>query len=545
MSNRRKRKSGKSPALYIAILSLWAALMAMLWVSVTPLIQDALDHSRWVGYTVIVTMLFIAYFWLNGIKDIAYTAYYHAYYRRSFNPPEAGAWRKLYPQEPRVLLLYCTYNDFNADSLRASMRQRYGNYVTVILDDSTDETYRQEIDTFAAAHGVQVVRRTDRSGFKAGNLNNYLRQAEFDYFVILDSDEIIPPDYVSRTLDYFATDPQAGIVQANHIATRNRTPFMKMFAKGVDAHWPTYQLVKDRYGFMSLLGHGAMVSRACYDTADGFPHVVAEDICFSIAARKQGYLTIFAPDVLCEEEYPPDYLAFRKRHGKWTEGNMEFIRQNTRGILFGRLKWFEKLDIVLFTYSLPLTALFSVYVIINVVVLPLAGYTVKYPLWMLAPTICFLIAPMLNDIVVHWRQMKKRHLASYLMHSTILYGSMYFVSLRSSLKSAFGKSVFHVTPKNAVQLTFRDVLRFNLGEIAFAVVLTGIATYTAGSIFPVLLIVTPALFAVYLTVMHHGGKRRRDHIRDDVRPALPEQRYEPVLGGEPVDNETTVQLAIR
>jgi cellulose synthase/poly-beta-1,6-N-acetylglucosamine synthase-like glycosyltransferase len=511
----RRRKAMKSPQLYLFILGLWGALMYVLWSGAHAAIADALTRSTLIGSMVVATLLFISYFWLNGVKDVVYTAHYHLFFRKSPRLPEVGVWKRRYGWEPRVLLLYCTYNDFNADSLESSMRQNYSNFETFVLDDSTKDEYKEEVDSFAARTGAVVIRRSDRSGFKAGNLNHFLRQADYDYFVILDSDEIIPPDFVSRTLDYFVDAPCVGIVQANHRATRNRTPFMRMFARGVDSHWPTYQLVKDRHGFMSLLGHGAMVSRTCYEAANGFPHVVAEDICFSIAAREAGYYTIFALDVVCEEEYPPDYMAFKKRHGKWTEGNMEFIRKNTWKIFTGKMKWYEKLDIVLFTYSLPLTALFSVYVVINVVAFPLLDYTFRYPLWMLTPTALFLVAPMLNDIVTYWRRMSKLALFSYLMHSTLLYGSMYYVSLRSSLKSAFGKSIFHVTPKNATSMGFRDVIRANKGEITFGVVVSVIVIAVTGSIFPVFLIVTPTFFALYLTVLHHerrgqgkGGRRK-------------------------------------
>jgi hypothetical protein len=76
-----------------------------------------------------------------------------------------------------------------------------------------------------------------------------------------------------------------------------------------------------------------------------------------------------------------------KRHSKWTQGNMEFIKRYTGTILRSPMRWFEKLDIVLFTYSLPLTAVFSLFVAMHVIVLPLMGYTLVYPLWMLVPTL--------------------------------------------------------------------------------------------------------------------------------------------------------------
>ena len=303
------------------------------------------------------------------------------------------------------------------------------------------------IDRFAKRHHVKVVRRKDKTGFKAGNLNNYLMRSieREDYFVILDSDEIIPRNFCKEALRYF---DNVGIVQANHIATRNRTKFMKLFHIGVNSHWPTYQTVKAHCGFMSLLGHGAMVSRKCYEATGGIPHVVAEDLCFSIEARNCGYYVAFAPSIICQEEYPVDYLAFKKRHNKWTQGNLEFIRVYTKRILASKMTWFEKLDIMLFTYNLPLTAFFSFYIFINIMFLPMLGYSLHYPSWLLIPTIIFFIAPMANDAITWFRKVKILHLIKYMLMTFVLYGSMLFVSMKASFLGLVGrKAIFLVTPK--------------------------------------------------------------------------------------------------
>ena len=500
----------KSPKLYVTIMAVWLLLFGSAVLTSYSQIGRLMHVTPLSGFLVTITLAFIGYFWLNGVKDVLYTAWYYLFVRsHRITLPYRPLLR-----EPLVLLVYCTRNDFNGDSLGKSMRQLYGNVRTVILDDSDKEMYLRQVDEFAATNQVEVVRRIGRVGFKAGNLNNFLCDAEYDFFVILDSDEVIPPGFIRRMLDYFAANKNTGVVQANHIATRNITPFQRKFAIGVDSHWPVYQTVKDEFGFLSLLGHGAMVSRECYEAAGGFPLVVAEDICFSLAAREAGYMTVFAPDVTCEEEYPPDYLAFRKRHNKWTQGNMEFIRRNTWPILASRqLKWYEKLDIVLFTYALPLTAVFSLFIVINVVVLPLVGTTFQYPLWMLAPTLLFLLAPMANDVIFHWKAMSKRKLFSYSGGSMLLYGSMYYTSLKASLKSMFGKSVFLVTPKNAERVSFREALTVTRGEWIFALAIMTIAIVCTGSIFPVLLLAVPALSASYLSVRHQPTRKEMEDVQ--------------------------------
>lgn len=400
-----------------------------------------------------------------------------------------------------MVAVYCTYNDFNAASLEKCMHQDYPLVKFVILDDSSDPAYKMAIDKFAIEHDIRVVRRKDRHGFKAGNLNNYLKSAEYDYFVILDSDEVIPNNFVTRSLDYFAQHNNAGIVQANHIATRNRNKFMKLFAIGVDSHWPTYQTVKHYHGFLSLLGHGAMISRECYEAAGGFPHLVAEDLCMSIEARNKNFYVAFAPDIICEEEYPISYLAFKKRHSKWTQGNMEFIKKYTWRIIRSKMTWYEKLDIVLFTYSLPLAAFFALYIIINVIFLPVLSYKLEYPVWMLIPTIIFLIAPMLNDIIFYGRKTNPFKLAWYLLHTILLYGSMLYTSLRASLKSTFGKSIFLVTPKDHNHLSRREAFWANKGEIGFGIAVLAVAYVFNQSILSTVIIAIPALFSVYLALM--------------------------------------------
>jgi cellulose synthase/poly-beta-1,6-N-acetylglucosamine synthase-like glycosyltransferase len=492
----------KSARIYIIILVSWALLIGISILPFMQAVQNSQTHGVLIATLVAISTLFIMYFWLNGTKDLIYTIYYFLT-RKKFELPKDGEWREKHGNsaDKKIVAVYCTFNDFNRESLEGCMNQDYPNVSFVILDDSTQEAYLKQIDDFAYEKNIEVVRRTNKEGFKAGNLNNFLQKGDYDFFIILDSDEVIPSNFTTRCLDYFAHYPNAGIVQANHVATRNRNKFMRLFAIGVDSHWPTYQTVKHHHGFLSLLGHGAMISRECYNAAGGFPHLVAEDLCMSIEARNKGYYTAFAPDIMCEEEYPISYLAFKKRHSKWTQGNMEFIKTYTWRIMKSKMTWFEKLDIVLFTYSLPLSAFFALYIIINVILLPFLNYDVVYPVWLLIPTVVFLFAPMLNDIIFYGGKIRPHRLAWYLLHTVLLYGSMLFTSLRASIKSAFGKSIFLVTPKDHNHLSRREALWANKGEIGFGIAVLAVAYAFNQTILSTIIIAIPALFSVYLALM--------------------------------------------
>lgn len=505
--------------MYIVMLFSWAILLSFFIPSVIYEYQIANTDNIYILTLLTLNAFFISYFWLNGTKDIVYVVFFYVFKKRIFSYSERIKNQKKCFSNAKVLLVYCTCNDFEESSLKKCIKQSHKNTKTIILDDSDDIGYQNRIDRFACKNNIEVVRREDRKGFKAGNLNNYLRnRKDYDYFVILDSDEIIPHNFVEECLKYFKYYDNIGIVQCTHIATRNTTPFMQMFHIGVDSHWPTYQTVKHHFGFMSLLGHGAMISRQCYEATNGLPEVVAEDLCFSIEARNKGFYTAFAPNIVCQEEYPIDYIAFKKRHSKWTQGNFEFMKNYTMRILTSKMHWFEKLDIFLFTYNLPLTALFSLYIIINIALLPLIGYDLHYPIWLIVPTVVFFFAPMINDFISRFKKIAPSRLLKYMFYTFMLYGSMLYQSIKSSFLALIGKkAVFTVTPKTTSYISLFDAIAFNKEEIIFAVVMSVISLGLKGSILPVVLIVVPAVFSVVLTLYSNGDQKHSSRQPNGLR----------------------------
>lgn len=504
----------KSPALYIVMFIIWTALAAFLWYNFICVIidvpfiipSDKINRGIKITASILLTLnaLFISYFWLNGVKDFIYVVWYYIAKSALIKRHEEIIDETVSNCSAKVIFAYCTCNDFDGNSLLKSMRQDYGNFETVILDDSGDEKYKRAIDEFAIKNGVTVIRRKDRKGFKAGNINNYLLSENvknnYDYVVILDSDEILPPNFIKESLKYFLKYKNVGIVQANHISTRNRNLFMKLFHIGVNSHWPTYQTMKHFYGFSTMLGHGAMISRECYLAAGGFPNLVAEDLCLSIEARNHGYYVAFAPNIVCEEEYPVDYVAFKKRHSKWTQGNLEFIKRYTGKIIKSKMKWYEKADIVLFTYNLPLTAIFAFFIFLNLVFAPLLNINLGavYKLWMIIPTVIFFFSPMLNDFIVWTTKFNPLRNLAYFFGVIVLYGSMLTTSLISALLGMCGKKAkFIVTPKTATKITFWQAVKFQKNEILFSSLLLTIGLIMH-NVLSVILIISTGYLSLFL-----------------------------------------------
>lgn len=484
---------------------------------------------RHYGFSVILLALliingvFVSYYLISGVKDIIVFAVYEL-----MKKPELHAEKRIvatplpHDWHPKVLLLYTTCNDFIPSALSQSMKQDYSNVQTVILDDSRKKPYIRKVDAFKATHPeVKLVRRKAHYGFKAGNINHFLRNYHnYDYFVILDSDEVIPEDFVSKALHYFAFDPKMGILQCTHNSDRNQNWFMSEFSRSSTTFWKVYNTFKLKYGFSAMYGHGAMVSRQDYETTPcGFPQIVAEDISFSLESEFKGFRIGFSNLILCHEEFPINYLAFKKRQMKWVSGNWQLIMDYTRKIMHTRqIHWYEKLDLFIFVYSLSIYALMYCSVIICSVILPTMGVMIRYvSLWTLIPIIWFYLAQTINDAMVQIKiGYPVRKLPLYILNSMVLYGSMYWVNVRTTLKMMLGdKAKFIVTPKNNSRYSFRRAFNYNHNEVAFGLInIIIIITFCGVSLLSIMMMMTffPGMISPYLIPISNLQSRKNREV---------------------------------
>jgi cellulose synthase/poly-beta-1,6-N-acetylglucosamine synthase-like glycosyltransferase len=382
-----------APHLYAGIGLAWIAALVWFHPRLMSLMDLAQSPGSWMALGFFVVFIELA--WLYGFYNIgvviAAAVYRKKHSLRVGSPP-------LPPDPPPVALLYTTYNDFVEESVRSCVVQEYLDYHVYILDDSTDPACRDQVDAFAAVHEdrVTVVRRPDRRGFKAGNLNHALAQvAKEPFFALVDADEILPPDFLSRSLPYLLADPSCGFVQANHQANPGQQGKLpRSVAVGIDVHWRWYQPLRNRYGFVMLLGHGAVLRREAWEAVGGIPELVSEDLAFAVRLREAGWRGYFAEDIVCYEDFPDSVRAFRVRHMKWTRGTSEFIVKETGRLLRARnISWVEKLDILFPTLGLPLALFWFLYLVdANLVLasffgiarpltLALGGHELVFPTW--------------------------------------------------------------------------------------------------------------------------------------------------------------------
>jgi cellulose synthase/poly-beta-1,6-N-acetylglucosamine synthase-like glycosyltransferase/uncharacterized membrane protein (UPF0136 family) len=460
-----------NPIMYIAIFATWIA--SLLWFQPRLLLLLDMAYnlpSRIALWTFIV---FIDFAWLYGMYNIGvvlFAIFYKILGKKIFqNKVVAVA-----TAQPPVAILYTTCNDFVEESVESCVRQDYPNYTVYILDDSSQEEFKNRVDAFAAQHPdlVKVVRRPDRKAFKAGNMNHGLaRFAHEPYFAIADADEILPSDFLIKTVAVLENDPTCGFVQANHRANPNApSQLAKSLGVGIDIHWKWYQPLRNDFGFVMFLGHGALLRREVWEKIGGFPDIVSEDLGFAIHARELGYRGRFLEEVVCYEDFPDTVRAFRIRHMKWTRGTSEFLSKKFGWLLRAKnISWTEKLDIFFPTLNLPLTLLYFLFMLNANLALPYffgfrqdltfvtAGTEFHLPILTLDPrfqviygwdfyliTLLTFFAPVLSFVLALAAQPLK--LFRFLSHSTALYAALTPLSSIGVLAYMIsGKAFFLVT----------------------------------------------------------------------------------------------------
>lgn len=358
----------KDSWLYAGILLTWALCLVHFNPKFLSLLGAA--DSLFAKANCVVFVLFLNLFWLYGIFHCFFFLY------RLFPPKYALPEKKTTFRPPKVALLYTTRNDFQERAARSCLEQSHPNFHLYLLDDSTEGGYKARVDEFQELRPekITIVRRSDRKGFKAGNLNNALRNhaTDCDYFGIIDADEVIPPDFIEKLMPYFSLHEKIAFVQANHKQNPVQpSKFAQDLALGIDFHWDVYQPPRNNCGFVIFYGHGALIRRDMWNLAGGFPEIVSEDLAFATRIRQLGYRGHFAQEVTCYEDFPETYQQFRKRYEKWVKGACEYLHHEFRPFFLSKRVTFpEKLDVLFSCFSLFIPALFLVYLFVASAVLP-------------------------------------------------------------------------------------------------------------------------------------------------------------------------------
>jgi len=219
-----------------------------------------------------------------------------------------------------------------------------------MLDDSTDETTeicRAGIARLVArGFDAELVHRDDRTGYKAGALENGTRTAKGEFLFILDADFVPNPDVLRRTIQFF-TDERIGMIQTRwgHL-NRTYNLLTRVQAMFLDGHLELEQTARNRSGrFFTFNGTGGMWRKSCIEDAGGWEHdTLTEDMDLSYRAQLGGWRFIFLNDVETPAELPVDMDGFKSQQHRWTKGSIQVCKKVLPAIWRSDVPLFVKLE---------------------------------------------------------------------------------------------------------------------------------------------------------------------------------------------------------
>ncbi len=219
-----------------------------------------------------------------------------------------------------------------------------------VLDDSTDDTTRRarRIIERLQARGVriQLVRRIDRVGYKAGALAFGLARSEAEFVAIFDADFVPPRDFLRRCIKPLLAAPRLALVQArwDHLNAGD-SMLTRAQALLLNAHFVVEQSARAWSGLdMPFNGTCGLWRREAIDDAGGWQaDTLSEDLDLSYRMRLKGWRSTILVSVGVPGELPVELAAWRTQQCRWNKGFAQCARKLLGPIWRSDFPWWRKL----------------------------------------------------------------------------------------------------------------------------------------------------------------------------------------------------------
>ncbi len=218
-----------------------------------------------------------------------------------------------------------------------------------VLDDSTDETKeviaKKVAEVAARGINIQHVHRTDRTGYKAGALDDAMDQVQGDFIAIFDADFVPEKDWLRQAMAYF-TDEKIGVVQTRwgHL-NKDYSLLTELQAFGLNGHFAIEQGGRTASGhFINFNGTGGVWRKTCIEDAGGWEHdTLTEDLDLSYRAQLKGWKFQYCEHIIAPAELPVTMSALKSQQHRWMKGGAEcFIKMRKTIVKAKGVKFSDK-----------------------------------------------------------------------------------------------------------------------------------------------------------------------------------------------------------
>jgi cellulose synthase/poly-beta-1,6-N-acetylglucosamine synthase-like glycosyltransferase len=380
-------------------------------------------------------------------------------------PPDAAA-SPPFPQDlPHVLVQIPVYNEplvvERVLAAAGALDWPRDRLTIQLLDDSTDLTsdiavhavarlQRQGID---AAH----IRRSDRTGFKAGALAAGLALNQAPYVAVLDADFVPPAGWLREAMTALLADAKAAFVQTRIEWGNGEANWLTRAQRLMqDAHFAVEQRVRARRGVpFQFNGTGGIWRRAAVEEAGGWSHdTLSEDLDLVLRTYLKGWHGIFLMEPHVVGELPQKLDDFSVQQSRWSKGFVQVARKLLTPIW--QSEWSTEAKSVT-TVALGQQLIFPV-LIVGIVALILSvighGHLVGFFRFLLWLWLLGMLAVLFGMTWGAYRRLKRGDLMHYLITAASVPALIVYLAGANAgaiVGAGFGrKTEFSRTPKTGV-----------------------------------------------------------------------------------------------
>ena len=205
-----------------------------------------------------------------------------------------------------------------------------------VLDDSTDDTQDILSETVQEYKNqgfwIEYVHRVNRSGFKAGALQDAMPLVKGNYIAIFDADFIPSANWLKDTIRHYVNNPEANVavVQTRwgHINSEYSL-LTKLQSTGIDGHFAIEQQARCNNGyFLNFNGTAGIWNREAIIDAGGWhADTLAEDMDLSYRAQLKGWKVVYDNNIVAPAELPVAMLAFKLQQFRWAKGSIQCAKK--------------------------------------------------------------------------------------------------------------------------------------------------------------------------------------------------------------------------
>lgn len=213
----------------------------------------------------------------------------------------------------------------------------YKNYEIIVIDDrSTDDTKDAVLELEKKYDKVKALIR-DKSAYpgKSAVLNDAIKIAKGEAYLVFDADAKIKPDFIKTLLTKYEGD-DVGAIQARKVIINANQNFLTACQYNeyvMDTH---LQVGRDAVkGAVELRGNGELIKKnALVDIGGWNNETITDDLDMSTRLHIKGWDIRFVQDAIVYEEGVVTFSALVRQRRRWVEGSIRRYLEYIWDVLF-------------------------------------------------------------------------------------------------------------------------------------------------------------------------------------------------------------------